>query len=276
MNNITVHPKDLIIETCRKIKRKASLLFIALLIPAVILNLSSGYMLSVIQQGPENGNISEFASTLAKLNILALILHPFIYAIAAVSVHRIIILGKDSLPSRWGVYFSLRELKYIGWGFICYAPVIVVSATIVPRLAIFLTSNIEESMFFLNPRFVYENLALIMNFSTIFLAAAFLSIFGLVLPGTAIEGFYSLKKAFTESKNIRIPLFISLLSIAIVVKLVGQGLRLFVTSINILNGSIIPNFINSLVIFILGIFGIALLSVTYEIIKKEGEQEQNT
>lgn len=38
-----------------------------------------------------------------------------ISAVLAVSVHRIILLGNETLPNRWGLYFTGRELRFVGW-----------------------------------------------------------------------------------------------------------------------------------------------------------------
>lgn len=38
-----------------------------------------------------------------------------VYALYAVSCHRIVLLGADSLPNRWGVYWTARELRFVGW-----------------------------------------------------------------------------------------------------------------------------------------------------------------
>ena len=33
----------------------------------------------------------------------------------AVSCHRFVLLGQDALPSRWGVYWTARETRFLGW-----------------------------------------------------------------------------------------------------------------------------------------------------------------
>lgn len=39
----------------------------------------------------------------------------FFYALFATSCHRIILLGSQSLPNRYGIYWSLRETRFAGW-----------------------------------------------------------------------------------------------------------------------------------------------------------------
>jgi len=39
----------------------------------------------------------------------------YFYALFATSCHRIILLGSQSLPNRYGIYWSLREARFAGW-----------------------------------------------------------------------------------------------------------------------------------------------------------------
>jgi hypothetical protein len=42
------------------------------------------------------------------------------YALFAVSCHRIILLGKNSLPNEFGLYWTLRETRFAGWLFVIF------------------------------------------------------------------------------------------------------------------------------------------------------------
>ena len=40
------------------------------------------------------------------------------WTMTAVSCHRLVILGVDSLPNAWGLYWSRRETRFLGWSFL--------------------------------------------------------------------------------------------------------------------------------------------------------------
>ena len=45
---------------------------------------------------------------------LVLVVLPF-YALFATVVHRVVLLGEDSLPNRWGMFWTNRETRFTGW-----------------------------------------------------------------------------------------------------------------------------------------------------------------
>ena len=47
----------------------------------------------------------------------------------AISCHRLVILGVDSLPSAWGLFWSGRETRFLGWMFLI---VFSLSAVVLP------------------------------------------------------------------------------------------------------------------------------------------------
>jgi hypothetical protein len=49
------------------------------------------------------------------MGLLAWLLYAPFYAIFAVTCHRVIILGPSHIPSTSGIYWSSRELRFIGW-----------------------------------------------------------------------------------------------------------------------------------------------------------------
>lgn len=41
-----------------------------------------------------------------------------VYVLYATSCHRIVLLGDDSLPNRWGLFWTARETRFLGWSLV--------------------------------------------------------------------------------------------------------------------------------------------------------------
>jgi hypothetical protein len=92
-------------------------------------------------------------------------------SLIAVSCHRIVLLGETSLPSTWGLYWSTRELGYIGRAFVL---------GFLSRLPTILAGAI---LFFLSRRPLLSEISLVT-----WLAVAYpISRLSLVLPAMAID-----------------------------------------------------------------------------------------
>jgi len=95
--SITSVIKDAAWETMRHWKH----LLHALILPAVVLSL---FELAAFRFRNSGQVILLF--TIASIPV---------YVLYAVSCHRIILLGHDSLPNRWGIYWTPRESRFFAW-----------------------------------------------------------------------------------------------------------------------------------------------------------------
>ena len=57
---------------------------------------------------------SETNPSLVAQVMLALVALP-LYAVLAMIVHRVVLLGEHSLPNRWGLFWTERETRFLGW-----------------------------------------------------------------------------------------------------------------------------------------------------------------
>lgn len=100
------------------------------------------------------------------------------YSLYAVICHRVILLDKDSLQSRWGLFLTAREIRFTGWlvaiGLLTSACIVVPFA-----LATFLMSSVGPSL-------LIPSLYLVV-WVGIIPATYFNGRFAMVLPGTAID-----------------------------------------------------------------------------------------
>ena len=118
-------------------------LFKALLLPSIIMWLVSHGQILMLQHGKA---LFDDEANLLKANFLifissvgGIIINGILTAVFAVICHRVVLLGKESLPNNFGIYFSRRELKYFGW-FILLSIPIGIGSIVMPSLLALLNS----------------------------------------------------------------------------------------------------------------------------------------
>ncbi len=121
--------------------------------------------------------------------IIFLIMMGFVGATFAVSCHRIILLGENTLPNQWGLFWGRREWKFFLWVLVLAVPAFVVSGVLVTTVS----SNwpVLEPLFIQFFKFSTLNRAVISLVNVLMIAS-----FGLVLPAIAIGERASLKVAW--------------------------------------------------------------------------------
>ena len=104
------------------------ILFKALLLPSIIicLVLIAGGQMTLSHDGANLESVAKYMDisplAVAIIILIFTIILVVTSTIFAVTCHRIILLGMDSLPNSSGIYFSRRELKYLGWGLLFTVP----------------------------------------------------------------------------------------------------------------------------------------------------------
>ncbi len=84
----------------------------ALIVPAVLMTATSFATQYLIQWHWETYRSMD---RLAVLGYVQLMVWLVLYVLFGMSCHRIILLGEESLPSRYGIYWTMRETRFLGW-----------------------------------------------------------------------------------------------------------------------------------------------------------------
>ena len=170
----------------------------------------------------------------------------------AISCHRLVILGVDSLPSAWGLFWSGRETRFLGWMFL----IAFSSGAIVLPPYFFL---IEVSP---NLSFDLRALSALVFTVSVFYGGYVSARLSIVLPATAIDQRPTLKGSWrlSRSNGWRLGLVVFLPSILIFVLI-----RLGVPLLRVLSPQTIPEqFLSSVALGLGGLLGIASVSKAFQ------------
>ena len=195
-------------------------LFKALLLPSIIMSLIF-IGRKLIYQHLTPLEYKNFMRAMYYLTLQAStsIILGIISAMFAVICHRIVLLGKESLPNYPGINLSRRELKYFGLIFLFGIPMAIGYMAIVFTLPLYINGiNFPEDLILLNRVWSIAGLVLIT-----FIIAPFI----LVLPATAVEEEKPFNKARLTVRGNRIRLAIVILIPALIIYLARLALGHF-------------------------------------------------
>lgn len=112
-----------------------------------------------------------------------------LYALFATVVHRVVLLGEHSLPNRWGIFWTERETRFLGWFIgICLL-----------YFALFLPTGLMSIAF--SEDIAGSNVAWVATILSYILVAYFEGRFSLVLPATAVDRRSSFKESWGMSRG---------------------------------------------------------------------------
>ena len=238
-------------QACADVARQWKPLLRALLVPAVL----SSLLLS-IAANPANTEIV----------VWPMIVLLIVFAVFAVSCHRIVLLGEQSLPNPWGVYFTMRELRFASWllgivftGFFASVPFIVILLFLVGAAGgwegLLPQTWGSYSVFIAVLAFMAASLALVAGY-----VCARTS---LVLPATAVDQRMRLREAWALSRGNGWRLTATLIVPAVVVVLLPRSVsNLVVVPQAILSAMLL--FLSAIFLSLIpGMVGIAVLSVAF-------------
>ncbi len=94
----------------------------AVLIPSLVLGLVAFTFSELLRREVATLTIEQFVYHFLLTFGASLLIGGLVGAVLAVSCHRIILIGANSLPNRWGVFWSKRELRFFGWVFLLGIP----------------------------------------------------------------------------------------------------------------------------------------------------------
>lgn len=175
----------------------------------------------------------------------------FFYVLFAMSCHRIVLLGKTALPNRFGLYWSMRELRFTGWLLVLFALTAAIWVSIsqaVLAAGYTVTTPIWFGIYFL----------------TVWLEARI----GMVFPATAVGQPADLARSWRMTRGsglaIAIPLFVAIIA--------GDLLISLLDAVLMQPEFPILAFVNDLVTIPLIALGVAILSVSYRHLASRGSE----
>ena len=268
INPMPIKSLDLVRDAVEAFTKNWKPLIRALLVPAsliALLDVLYNWQIQIIR-GDNSSNIYK-GYQLIVIYYWWLFLTTIVYTTFAVSCHRIIILGSGSLPNKLGIYFTWRELRFLWWGFILSLPVglfIIATESLLSELP---TSLNEQD---------YWALREIQSALIGLIGLIALSFVGMILPGTAIKGKFSIKQALALSKGNVITIFTAVLVPALLIGGFAICFNFVVYSFEPMQESLIPIYIESIFFLLLGVVEIAVLSMAYQKLMPANGVPKNT
>ena len=225
-----------------EVRSHAKPLLKALIVPAiagVTLDFSGNFLPSQMPTG-----ISEFWSMTCSLLGIG------VYALFAVSCHRIILIGPSALANSWGLYWSDRELRFVG-RFIAIALLCFVAA--IPGL--FCLKMLGK----LEPSPLSNTLYMLAAMTTYLMGSYVFSRLSMVLPAIAIDHRPTLSQGWNWSRGSGMRLTVALLVPGLIFLVMRSVLSLLTPTPSLL---VIYAAIE-LLFYLLGAYTVAVLSVAF-------------
>jgi hypothetical protein len=112
-----------------------------------------------------------------------------LYALFATVVHRVVLLGEHSLPNRWGIFWTERETRFLGW--------------LIGVWLLYFALSLPTGMLALvfSKGVTGWDVAWIATILSYILVAYFQGRFSLVLPATAIDRRSNFKESWAMSRG---------------------------------------------------------------------------
>lgn len=187
---------------------------------------------------------------------------PF-YAMFATICHRIVLLGDTSLASRWGLFWSMRETRFVGWLFVPGAIVLVVSLPIsylIPKLPFWALEWLVMSSPFS------------ISFYTCVLASTYINgRFGLVLPATAVGRPMNPLRSWRFTAGNGWPIFVALMIPILLTDLIDY----LVFDLFLNTQSTIVSVVRSLLYYPLIAVGVVVITIAYKDLVLSPNDESN-
>ena len=193
----------------------------------------------------------------------------------AVSCHRFVLLGQDALPSPWGVYWTSRETRFLGWwmGISLISmglTMLLVLVLGVLATGIFLATggaagSLPDPGVGVNVFLAGAGLGIAFVFPMIYIMARL----SLVLPATAIGERPTLKGTWqlSRSNGWRLALVMFLPSLFLV--------PLSLWGLTLLDGNLLSRFIWAFMLTVLAVIGIAALSKSFSFLRPDSPDEED-
>jgi len=233
----------LVHEAALEIYRNRAVLLLAVIVP--ILCSSAIRMACVAYVCSAENDASP-----ATIYLFVLARLPFFVMFAAIC-HRVVLLGDKSLPRRWGLFWSARETRFLGWIFVLGAITLAVSIPIsllIPRLPYWALEWLLESSPFS------------LSFYTCVLASTYVDgRFGLVLPATAVGNPTNPLRSWRFTAGNGWSIFIALIVPILITDLVDYLLFDLLLDTD----SMVVNFLGGILYYPLIAWGVVVITIAY-------------
>jgi len=166
------------------------------------------------------------------------------YALFAVSCHRIILLGRNSLPNEYGVYWSLRETRFAGWLVVI---IVIYAAVSMPLSFVYLVL----------PRDAY--LLQIYWYLTVFVTTYFEGRISMVLPATAVDQRMDLPNSWNLTRGHGLAIAIALFIPALIMDMI----QIVIVRMIFADANYLGRVVDSIFVFPLVAVAVGVLSITY-------------
>ncbi len=170
-----------------------------------------------------------------------------LYVLFGISCHRIILLGDTSLPNRFGLYWTLRETRFLGWA-------VLVGAIHMLIIYLFKVTAIYLP-FFGPPEYKYWQITW---YLPMLLATYIDGRISLVLPATAVDQRSSIVESWRLTRGRGLHIAAALLITAFASDLLGSAIISFLKELG-LAARLVSNAIN----FPLVAVAVGIVSITY-------------
>ena len=232
----------------------SSVLFRALLLPSIIMILVSIGQKLIYQHVIALEIISSTIGIyMTFVNIAVLFTYGILATMFAVICHRVVLLGKESLPNSLGLYLSSREWKYFGWVFLFGIPMAIGYMALPLITPLFIKVMDDPRNIFVLFRRIWGIVGLVI---VSFITAPFI----LVLPATAIGDKRPFKKARSTVKGNIIRLAVVLLIPPLITLLAQLALRYFGPEAK----NIPYDVLTGLITLVFLVFETVVLSISYK------------
>lgn len=183
---------------------------------------------------------------------------PF-FVMFATSCHRVVLLGENSLPNKFGLYWSWNETRFVGWIFVL--GLVGALATIPVYILVWAFTYLE----------LYAIVGLPIAYLALLPSTYFDGRLGLVLPATAIGSRMKLSESWRATSGVGWAIFFALLiPIAII-----EAVEFIIFRRLIDSASLTVYFLETILLYPLIAIGVAVLTIVYRDFGREDRDEDD-
>lgn len=233
----------LVHEAALQIYRNRSTLLLAVAIPILCSSVLQIACIAYIRSAENN-------ASRAAIYLLIFARLPF-YVMFAAICHRVVLLGDRSLPRRWGLFWSIRETRFLGWIFVFGIITLAVSIPIsllIPRLPYWALEWLLESSPFSIP-----------FYTCVLVSTYFDGRLGIVLPATAVGNPMNPLRSWRFTAGNGWSIFVALIFPVLITEVIDHLLFDLLLDTE----SMVVNFLSELLYYPLIAIGVVVITVAY-------------
>ena len=231
-------------EAALEIYNKRAALLTAVLLPILI---STAIQMACWQYVCVPDEQSTKSGTIILMSIARV---PF-YVMFATICHRVVLLGAASLPNKWGLFWSFRETRFLGWLF-----VLALIAFLLSIPVYYLAALVQMTAPDWTPGWYTTTIAMYLG---LLLTAYIDGRIGLVLPATAVGDRLNLTRSWRITAENGWSIFFALVIPALLIQLIEFVLFRLVLNLSSVVGAVASD----LLLYPLIAVGVVVLTIAY-------------